>query len=63
MKKINLLNIGVGLMHVMTSSKISFTYICSLTLFTKVGGSVLGIYVKGMIVLYIYRKYLNDARH
>ena len=37
MKKINLLNIGVRLMHVVTSSQNIFTHICTLTLLTKVG--------------------------
>ena len=38
MKKINLLNIGVRLMHVVTSSQIIFyIYFCTLTLLTKVG--------------------------
>ena len=63
MKKINLLNIGVRLMHVVTSSQIIFTHICTLTLLTKVG-----VYwnicqgLKGTVVLYICRKYMNDAQ-
>ena len=62
MKKNNLLNIGVRLMHVVTSSQISFTYLYFNT-FNKGGRECTGIYVKCMVVLYIYRKYMNDARH
>ena len=41
MKKINLLNIGVRLMHVVTSSQIIFTHICTLNNTFNKGGSVL----------------------